>query len=125
MLFCLLSGGRASVGGDLPSCRNVARRAAWQASGRAVETAPWRLGANRLDGGQHFRRKPCPGPGADTVRPGTCGQIFQSKRRSPIGTMSPPRPEDAMRPAQAQPVRLADYQPPDWLVETVELDVSL
>src|SRR4051794_26675331 len=30
-----------------------------------------------------------------------------------------------MRTEQARPVRLADYQPPDWLVETVELDVSL
>src|SRR5437016_1064035 len=30
-----------------------------------------------------------------------------------------------MRTEQARPVRLADYQPPDWLVDTVELDVSL
>ncbi|HLH90328.1 MAG TPA: aminopeptidase N [Xanthobacteraceae bacterium] len=30
-----------------------------------------------------------------------------------------------MRTDQDQPVRLADYQPPNWLVETVELDVSL
>src|SRR6266403_2274073 len=30
-----------------------------------------------------------------------------------------------MRTDQDQPVRLADYQPPDWLVETVERDVSL
>ena len=30
-----------------------------------------------------------------------------------------------MRTDQDQPVRLADYQPPSWLVETVELDVSL
>ncbi len=30
-----------------------------------------------------------------------------------------------MRTEQAQPVRLADYQPPDWLVETVDLDVAL
>jgi aminopeptidase N len=30
-----------------------------------------------------------------------------------------------MRTEQAVPVRLADYRPPDWLVETVELDVSL
>jgi len=30
-----------------------------------------------------------------------------------------------MRTDQDQPVRLADYQPPAWLVETVELDVSL
>jgi aminopeptidase N len=31
----------------------------------------------------------------------------------------------SMRTDQAVPVRLADYRPPDWLVETVELDVSL
>jgi aminopeptidase N len=30
-----------------------------------------------------------------------------------------------MRTEQARPVRLEDYRPPDWLVETVELDVSL
>jgi len=30
-----------------------------------------------------------------------------------------------MRTEQALPVRLADYRPPDWLVETIELDVSL
>ena len=30
-----------------------------------------------------------------------------------------------MRTEQASPVRLEDYRPPDWLVETVELDVSL
>jgi aminopeptidase N len=30
-----------------------------------------------------------------------------------------------MRTDQDQPIRLADYQPPDWLVETVDLDVSL
>src|SRR3977135_2603521 len=30
-----------------------------------------------------------------------------------------------MRTKEARPVRLEDYRPPDWLVETVELDVSL
>jgi len=30
-----------------------------------------------------------------------------------------------MRTEQARPIRLADYRPPDWRVETVELDVSL
>jgi aminopeptidase N len=30
-----------------------------------------------------------------------------------------------MRTEDARPVRLADYRPPDWLVDTVELDVSL
>ncbi len=30
-----------------------------------------------------------------------------------------------MRTEQGVPVRLADYRPPDWLVETVDLDVSL
>jgi aminopeptidase N len=30
-----------------------------------------------------------------------------------------------MRTEQARPVRLQDYRPPDWLVETVQLDVSL
>jgi aminopeptidase N len=30
-----------------------------------------------------------------------------------------------MRTEQARPVRLQDYRPPDWLVETVELDFSL
>src|SRR5262249_30448642 len=30
-----------------------------------------------------------------------------------------------MRTEEARPVRLEDYRPPDWLVETVDLDVSL
>jgi aminopeptidase N len=30
-----------------------------------------------------------------------------------------------MRTEEARPVRLEDYRPPDWLVETVELDVKL
>ena len=30
-----------------------------------------------------------------------------------------------MRTEQAPPIRLSDYRPPDWLVDTVELDVSL
>ena len=30
-----------------------------------------------------------------------------------------------MRTEEARPIRLEDYRPPDWLVETVELDVSL
>src|SRR5262245_10853834 len=30
-----------------------------------------------------------------------------------------------MRTEQARPIRLENYRPPDWLVETVELDVSL
>ncbi len=30
-----------------------------------------------------------------------------------------------MRTEETRPVRLEDYRPPDWLVETVELDVSL
>ena len=30
-----------------------------------------------------------------------------------------------MRTDQARPVRLADYRPPDWLVETVDLDIAL
>src|ERR1700722_812353 len=37
----------------------------------------------------------------------------------------PPPSGTAMRPDQDQPVRLADYRPPDWLVDTVDLDVSL
>ena len=31
----------------------------------------------------------------------------------------------AMRTDTAQPIRLKDYRPPDWLVETVSLDFSL
>src|SRR5436853_6222120 len=30
-----------------------------------------------------------------------------------------------MRTEQARPIHLEDYRPPDWLVETVDLDVSL
>ncbi|OYY83634.1 MAG: hypothetical protein B7Y61_10120, partial [Rhizobiales bacterium 35-66-30] len=30
-----------------------------------------------------------------------------------------------MREAEPQPVRLADYHPPEWLVDTVDLDILL
>src|ERR1700726_27131 len=30
-----------------------------------------------------------------------------------------------MRTEDPRPIRLRDYRPPDWLIETVELDVSL
>ena len=30
-----------------------------------------------------------------------------------------------MRTEEPRPVRLQEYRPPDWLVETVDLDVSL
>ena len=30
-----------------------------------------------------------------------------------------------MRTEQARPVRLENYRPPDWLVETVTLDITL
>ena len=30
-----------------------------------------------------------------------------------------------MRTEEPRPVRLQDYRPPDWLIETVDLDVSL
>ena len=30
-----------------------------------------------------------------------------------------------MRTEQARPIRLQDYRPPDWLVDTVALDIAL
>jgi aminopeptidase N len=30
-----------------------------------------------------------------------------------------------MRTEELRPIRLADYRPPDWLIESVDLDVSL
>src|SRR6266480_1525980 len=36
-----------------------------------------------------------------------------------------PRLKGSMRTETAKPVRLEDYRPPDWLVETVDLDVAL
>ena len=30
-----------------------------------------------------------------------------------------------MRTEEPRPIRLIDYRPPDWLIETVELDISL
>src|SRR5215831_16264584 len=48
---------------------------------------------------------------------------FAAKRLRPLGL--PPTQWNPMRTDQDQPVRLANYQPPNWLVETVELDVVL
>ena len=30
-----------------------------------------------------------------------------------------------MRTEEPRPIRLKDYRPPDWIIETVDLDVSL
>src|SRR4051794_707562 len=60
--------------------------------------------------------------------------ICYPSRHKPSSTMSgprrgplplPTREDMMMRTEQARPVRLEDYRPPDWLVDTVELDVSL
>jgi aminopeptidase N len=53
-------------------------------------------------------------PDCASLHPG----YIRSSRPPHAGTQS-------MRTEQAVPVRLADYRPPDWLVETVDLDVSL
>jgi aminopeptidase N len=42
-----------------------------------------------------------------------------------LPTLTAHRDEPMMRTEQARPVRLQDYRPPDWLVDTVELDFSL
>jgi aminopeptidase N len=50
--------------------------------------------------------------------------IQQHRRRVDAHSHGPPE-QDEMRTEQARPVRLKDYRPPDWLVETVHLDVAL
>ena len=46
-------------------------------------------------------------------------------KRTEHPPLRPNRNLRSMRTEQARPVRLEDYRPPDWLVETVDLDVSL
>src|SRR5262249_51397354 len=58
----------------------------------------------------------------NTGRVGPCGLASRSKPPKPVPA---PNFRETMRTDQDQPVRLADYQPPNWLVETVDLDVSL
>src|SRR5205823_11628724 len=40
-------------------------------------------------------------------------------------TAPSPKLKGSMRTETAKPVRLEDYRPPDWLVDTVDLDVAL
>src|SRR4051812_29447807 len=48
------------------------------------------------------------------------------RRTGSLHQRTVPKPrQDSMRTETAKPVRLEDYRPPDWLVETVELDVAL
>src|SRR5215210_5085131 len=51
--------------------------------------------------------------------------IPRSPCPSGINLRSPTKVGNSMRTEQARPVRLQDYRPPDWLVETVHLDVVL
>src|SRR5262249_14481489 len=78
------------------------REAGGRSSGAAARAAPAALMTPLLVGSMH--------------------QLADSLDPSP----GPPYPPvHHMRTEQAVPVRLADYRPPDWLVETVDLDVSL
>jgi len=60
-----------------------------------------------------------------TIQPHDSGHIPGLESR--YAAAKPRRKAQAgpMRTETARPVRLEDYRPPDWLVETVELDVSL
>src|SRR5215210_4718543 len=51
--------------------------------------------------------------------------IPRSPCPSGINLRSPTKVGNSMRTEQARPVRLQDYRPPDWLVETVHLDIAL
>src|SRR5688572_16096347 len=61
-----------------------------------------------------------PHPGAEMSSP----DVLNRKIRLPLHLPSR-EPFQAMRTEQSVPIRLDDYRPPDWLVETVDLDVSL
>src|ERR1700754_1167966 len=56
-------------------------------------------------------------------------QLEQSPPAVLRGRATPRQPcenrSNPMRTEQSVPIRLEDYRPPDWLVETVDLDVSL
>src|SRR5882724_12369018 len=55
-----------------------------------------------------------------------CGPFYCPLKA--LDQRSPPESEHSspmMRTEQARPIRLEDYRPPDWRVETVELDVLL
>src|SRR3954454_6719094 len=72
----------------------------------------------------HSRRKPRPHSGP-VLFVSENAAAYPIRRVATSGPPGLPQPGDAMRTDQDQPVRLSDYQPPDWLVETVALDVSL
>ena len=57
-------------------------------------------------------------------RPGSVAECVKRKDRLPP---QPPAENRSNRcaPSSPFPIRLVDYRPPDWLVETVDLDVSL
>ncbi len=46
-------------------------------------------------------------------------------KRRIVPVSAPTETVQPMRTEQSVPIRLEDYRPPDWLVETVDLDVSL
>src|SRR5262245_47920223 len=58
-------------------------------------------------------------------QPTSCGISTQAASRSTHGFHRDTQCGTDMRTEEARPVRLEDYRPPDWLVETVEIDVAL
>src|SRR5262245_16706306 len=61
-----------------------------------------------------------PHPGAELSSP----NVLKRNIRLPPHPVSR-EPFQSMRTEQSVPIRLEDYRPPDWLVETVDLNVSL
>src|SRR5262245_66015563 len=53
--------------------------------------------------------------------PGVLGVLRGNKPAA----FSHQEPFQSMRTEQSVPIRLEDYRPPDWLVETVDLNVAL
>src|SRR5262245_28197218 len=51
--------------------------------------------------------------------------VCQERSVLRVGGPAHPATTKPMRTDEPRPVRLQDYRPPDWLVETVALDVSL
>ena len=118
----------ASLAAEIASSRRSARRARARDPRRRDRqfSLPGRSGAFGRRRARRGRRARAPAAAALSLDPAR----HRPRRAAAVDRPLSIRPQNSyikaiMRTEEHRPIRLQDYRPPDWLIETVDLDVSL